>query len=464
MRPVVLPCLNPSTSHLNTAPILSHSISHYHGYPRPRIARRRPITTSATSARVHSGPKPITNLPKLIVSPGSQHHNSLPTFLEYASRVNLAPDRTVYVGTHYEYIAALSLLRLGFSLLRTGKKSDAGIDLIGHWILPQLHEPIPVVIQCKARKEMSCAPRHIRELEGAFRGVPSAWRRNTSVLGLLVTTQNATRGVLQALGASARPMGFLKVTKTGMVEQFLWNRAAGERGLEGLGVTLRYTPKVLVEEKEKEVTEQGGEGNNWELPKEMKRSRKEWYKDTGTMKDIVLTWMGEPIFPERERLSEETCQLVDTLGLDEDLEVEERLPRKRKTAVKATAAKKVVRERKSTKESTTKKVGTKSVTKTVTKKAATKTATKQATKTGTKKAGASAVTKKKTTTGKSSSRTTSNPVTAKQVPKTSSSSTKAIELAQGVTKRRGRPPGSKNKKTLELLASQEQPPSSDRRP
>ncbi|KAF2259001.1 hypothetical protein CC78DRAFT_449711, partial [Lojkania enalia] len=171
--------------------------------------------------------------------PGSPYHNSLPSFLAYASRVNLSPTKTVYVGTHYEYVTALSLLRLGFSLLRTGRKSDAGIDLIGHWLLPPLRSPIPVIVQCKARN-ITLSPKHVRELEGALQGVPPEWR-GKDVLGLLVTTRGATRGVLEALGRNRKAMGFVKVSREGTVEQFVWNKAAGERGLEGVGVTVRHT-------------------------------------------------------------------------------------------------------------------------------------------------------------------------------------------------------------------------------
>ncbi|KAH7128747.1 hypothetical protein B0J11DRAFT_484889 [Dendryphion nanum] len=217
--------------------------------------------------------------PKLILQPGSKFHNSLDTFVEYAKRTNLAPTKTYYVGTHYEYTSADALLRLGFSVIRTGRKSDAGIDLIGHWILPQFLEPLPVIVQCKAFKAR-LAPRHIRELEGAFQGRPPEWR-NKSVLGLLISTQKASRGVMESLEQHDRPLGFLKITEEGRIEQFLWNRAAGARGLEGLE------------------------------------------------RDIVLTWMGTPIFPDREKLDEETLELGKQI-LGEELESEVMEPRKKR--------------------------------------------------------------------------------------------------------------------------------------
>ncbi|KAF2467355.1 uncharacterized protein BDR25DRAFT_234784 [Lindgomyces ingoldianus] len=255
---------------------------------RPLLAHFHSLRTISTSTIITTP----AQLPKIIITPGSAHHNSLPSFLEYANRVNLSPSKTVYVGTHYEYVAALSLLRLGFSLLRTGRKSDAGIDLIGHWILPQLPEPLPVIVQCKAR---SCglAPKHVRELEGAFQGTPAEWRKK-DVLGLLVTTQKATRGVLEALGMNRWPMGFVKVSRTGTVEQFLWNRKNGKKRRRNAGQ----------------------------------------YKDAGARKDIQLTWMGEPIFPDREGLDEETMRLGDEITREDDV-VEVKKIGKTKSKVKA---------------------------------------------------------------------------------------------------------------------------------
>ena len=108
------------------------------------------------------------------------------TFMEYATRTKMQTASTVYVGTHYEYTAALALMRLGFSLLRSGTRGDAGIDLIGHWVLAPVSEPLPIIVQCKARTS-SLGPLNVRELEGSFRGVPPNWR-GKPVLGLLVTT------------------------------------------------------------------------------------------------------------------------------------------------------------------------------------------------------------------------------------------------------------------------------------
>jgi hypothetical protein len=233
---------------------------------------------------------------------------------------------TVYVGTHYEYVVSQSLLRLGFSLFRTGGRADRGIDLLGHWVLPTLREPLPVVVQCKSvDSQTRCNPAHIRELEGSFQGTPVGWR-NKDVLGLLVTTQNATKGVLERLGLSKLPLGFVKVSRRGTIEQCLWNEAAQARGLEGVGVTVRYTPLVLLNGKDDLEDE---EENLPEIINGKRRRKKripEKFRIAGAKKDIQLTWMGSPIFPEREGLDEETIKLLDVLTHDS-----RELPRKLRT-------------------------------------------------------------------------------------------------------------------------------------
>jgi len=276
--------------------------------PRLPLIPRRIVTTSTTSRA------PI-DIPKLVVPPGSPHHNTLPSFLAYADRRNMDKRSTVYVGTHYEYVVSQSLLRLGFSLFRTGGRADRGIDLLGHWVLPTLREPLPVVVQCKSM-EGRCNPVHIRELEGSFQGTPAGWR-NKDVLGLLVTTQNATKGVLERLGLSKLPLGFVKVSRRGTIEQCLWNEAAQARGLEGVGVTVRYTPLVLLNGKDDLLDEE--EEDLPEIINGKRRRRKrvpEKFRIAGAKKDIQLTWMGSPIFPEREGLDEETIKLLDVLTHD----------------------------------------------------------------------------------------------------------------------------------------------------
>ncbi|OCK79010.1 hypothetical protein K432DRAFT_383437 [Lepidopterella palustris CBS 459.81] len=252
-----------------------------------------------------------TTTTKLTVTPGSNHHNDLPSFLTYAERVNLSSTKTVYVGTHYEYTVAIALLRLGFSLIRTGRRADNGIDLIGHWTIPQFPEPLPVIVQCKARNDR-LAPKHVREMEGAFQSVPVEWKKK-DVLGLLVTTQKATKGVLGVLGMNRWPMGFLKITHAGTVEQFVWNRSAVERGLEGVGVNARYPAKkseVVVEG----VGEMGGQREKEEVVGTALSGRKKRaLKESGVTKDIQLTWMGQPIFPDREELDDKTVKLGEDI-------------------------------------------------------------------------------------------------------------------------------------------------------
>ncbi|KAJ4335619.1 hypothetical protein N0V87_006013 [Didymella glomerata] len=256
------------------------------------LVPRRIATTSAGNAA------PV-DIPKLIVRNGHKGHNSLASFIEYATRTKLAPLSTFYIGTHYEYTTALSLTRLGFSLLRVGSKNDAGIDLIGHWVLAPVSEPLPVIIQCKARK-ISVGPSHIRELEGSFRGIPPNWK-GKPVLGLLVTTLKATKGTLDAMARSPWPMGFAMVSRHGLIQQFVWNKAASDRGLEGVGVSLRHTPRALLAESELVEEEE-------ESPRRKKRPSK--FASTGTRKDVQLTWMGSPIFPERDTLDRKTLEMI----------------------------------------------------------------------------------------------------------------------------------------------------------
>jgi hypothetical protein len=260
------------------------------------LTPRRIATTSAQNAA------PV-DLPKLLVAHGSKDHNSLASFIDYANRRNLQPMRSIYIGTLYEYTTALSLMRLGFSLLRTGKKNDAGIDLIGHWVLAPLSEPMPVFIQCKARSN-SVGPCHVRELEGSYRGVPPEWK-DKSVLGLLVTNLKATKGTMEAIGRSRWPMGFVMVSKQGLIQQFVWNKAASDRGLEGVGVTVRHTPRALLPESELDDAEN-------ETPKQGKRLSKSAV--SGTQRDIQLTWMGSPIFPDRTNLDKETLDLFASIA------------------------------------------------------------------------------------------------------------------------------------------------------
>ncbi|KAJ4988413.1 hypothetical protein SVAN01_06030 [Stagonosporopsis vannaccii] len=276
------------------------------------LVPRRIATTSAQ----HAAP---VDLPRLIVKNGAKDHNSLETFIEYATRTKLSPLKTYYIGTHYEYTAALSLMRLGFSLLRTGAKNDAGIDLIGHWVLAPLNEPLPVILQCKARR-CTLGPSHVRELEGSFRGIPPDWR-GKPVLGLLVTTLKATKGTMNAIARSPWPMGFVLVSSQGLVQQFVWNRAASDRGLQGVGVTVRHTPRALLAESK--ILEEGEDRSE-------RKKRPSKFANAGTQKDIQLTWMGSPIFPERTTLDQHTLGLMRRIEAEAPIEFDESPERPRR--------------------------------------------------------------------------------------------------------------------------------------
>lgn len=169
---------------------------------------------------------------------GSVHHDDLTSFLRHAQTTGLSATSTVYIGTHYEYTAINSLRRLGFTLTRTGRSADLGIDLVGEWRVPSSPVPLRTIMQCKARSR-KLAPESVRELEGAFAGAPAGWRADGTV-GFLVAAEAATKGVREALGRSRLPLGFVQVGREGDVKQMLWNRVAGDGGLEEMGVTLRH--------------------------------------------------------------------------------------------------------------------------------------------------------------------------------------------------------------------------------
>jgi len=171
--------------------------------------------------------------------PTPANHHDIHSFLDYASRVQLDPQSTTYVGTHYEYTVKASLSRLGFDLRHVGGRSDYGIDLLGTWQIPSIPLSLKVLLQCKALAKKS-RPSVVRELEGAFVGAPTGWR-GPGVLGLLVNRNPATKGVRDALARSRWPMGFVMCTGEGKVLQILWNKKAEEQGLLGIGVGMRYT-------------------------------------------------------------------------------------------------------------------------------------------------------------------------------------------------------------------------------
>lgn len=195
----------------------------------------------------------ITRTPAPIVSKGK--HHDLPTFLDHADSIALSPTSTVHVGTSYEYLCAETLLRLGFrDLMRTGGRSDRGIDLLGHWTLPfssSTHKTVPVIVQCKATTRKP-GPDMIRELEGAVAGSPEGWRHGTTV-AVLCAKREATDGVRQAIKRSGRGIVWVMVQdlqdekgavmgegSRGRVKQVLWNQHVGDFVGERVGAGLKY--------------------------------------------------------------------------------------------------------------------------------------------------------------------------------------------------------------------------------
>ncbi|KAF1811622.1 hypothetical protein P152DRAFT_386399, partial [Eremomyces bilateralis CBS 781.70] len=174
--------------------------------------------------------------------PGSQHHDTLESFLTHASQTNLSQTSSTFVGTRYEYICSEALNRLGFHLTRTGRSNDAGIDLVGDWRVPTLPPEIPlkILVQCKPiGRARWVSPEHIREIEGAFAGAPAGWRGDNTI-AILATTSPTTKGVREALQRSSRPLAFAMITEDGSIQQLVWNARASTAGLEGLDVGMRY--------------------------------------------------------------------------------------------------------------------------------------------------------------------------------------------------------------------------------
>jgi hypothetical protein len=201
---------------------------------------------SSTSKKPKRTPRQST-IPTTLLAQNAEHHN-LSTFLDNAQRTELNPNSTVYKGTRYEYMVASALEAYNFSLYRTGRANDLGIDLVGTFTLPipkRIGRPkkrasstkeMRVIVQCKAVNPL---PSMVRELEGAYVGAPAGWR-GEGVLALLVAGGPATKGIRAALQRSRWPMALMQVTTDGWMKQFLWNAAATAAGLEGLGVTVRY--------------------------------------------------------------------------------------------------------------------------------------------------------------------------------------------------------------------------------
>lgn len=174
--------------------------------------------------------------PRLRLARPAQTHHDLLSFLEHAARHKLSTTTSVYKGTYFEYLVADVFKRYDFTLNRTGRANDLGIDLIGTWRLPQDYRELKVLVQCKCSKP---SPSMVRELEGAYVGAPAGWR-GPDVMGILVSAWPATEGVRASLQRSRLPLGFVQITLDGVPKQFLWNHVAKEANLAGVSVTSTY--------------------------------------------------------------------------------------------------------------------------------------------------------------------------------------------------------------------------------
>lgn len=284
----------------------------------PRFFSRCITTSGALPAQIS---EVETGLLKIPLPASATHHNSLETFLAYSARTGINRSTPVWVGTHYEYTAAKYLQRLGFSLVRTGGACDSGIDLIGYWTLPELPAPIPVILQCKLRATPRLiGPHHVRELRGAFYNVPLGWETSdVPVMALLVVSGPPSKGTIDALAALRRPMGFINMTTEGIIKQFLWNKAARLQLLEGVGVTLRHSPRDLLSEEEL-LMELGPQGLSDDLEGGAEKKELEDTDVTGIRKDIQLTWMGLPMFPDEREVQQAASQLLGELGESQGLQ------------------------------------------------------------------------------------------------------------------------------------------------
>jgi Protein of unknown function (DUF2034) len=190
-------------------------------------------------------------------------HTDITSFLTHATSTNLDPKSTYYVGTLYEYTVLRALRTFNIFLHRTGGTDDKGVDLRGRWLLPpHLHysDGIPVIVQCKAEKK-PIGPKYLRELEGATAS------EEEGTLVLLATLSRFTEGARRVVMGSERAMGVIVVggyEDGGLIEQFIWNGAAGRIVGSELGV--------------KTVFEAGGKED-----------------DEGVGSRVVLTWNGSII-------------------------------------------------------------------------------------------------------------------------------------------------------------------------
>ena len=233
-------------------------------------AKAKPLSKSAASKEKTRSAS--TKVPARLLPCRDQKHHDLATYLSYANRNDLDEASHLYRGTRYEYIVAASLSRLAFTLHRTAGSNDLGIDFVGSWSLPDTAPPLKVLLQCKLSRP---TPALVRELEGAFTGAPAGWT-GEDALAVLVCTKPSTRGVRAAVQRSKRALVLMQITEDGCVKQVLWNVVAKEKGLEGLGVAVRYAVTNGGTAEGEAEDGEGGDGGGVRVGE-----------------SIGLTWMGE---------------------------------------------------------------------------------------------------------------------------------------------------------------------------
>ncbi len=207
-----------------------------------------------------------------------------------------SPPSSLHVGTSYEYLCARTLPLLGFtSLIRTGGRSDRGIDLLAQWTLPSSAQSpslfdakntlqsqhkirtknrvIKALIQCKAHARKP-GPDMIRELEGAVSGVEREEEEGVvGVVGVLCAKREATAGVREAVRRCRRGVVWVMVEdsdeasergeeeegvrvkgekvdgeyegRVGRIKQILWNEKVGRMMGGGVATGVRYMPETV---------------------------------------------------------------------------------------------------------------------------------------------------------------------------------------------------------------------------
>ena len=249
----------------------------YHPFKLPRcraLYKSRNLRPLATSATLFSQTEP---------TPVSSTHSNLPTLVPEPC---LKAPSSLHVGTSYEYLCARTLPLLGFtSLIRTGGRSDRGIDLLAHWTLPSgaqapsafdgkntfqsrkdisaQNRVIKALIQCKAHARKP-SPDMIRELEGAVSG---AENEKEGVVGVLCAKREATAGVREAVRRCRRGVIWVMIEdpneasesgvienekvdgvhegRVGRIKQILWNEKVGKMVGGSVGAGVRYIPDAV---------------------------------------------------------------------------------------------------------------------------------------------------------------------------------------------------------------------------